>query len=268
MSEEKKETNQEVKKETNEAKSEPSKIGCFGVFIWFVGLILLLIGITQMFQFAVLNFIGGLINLIAGFLMLPPTRKTVENKLNIKLSNGASCVAVFIMFVVGIAIMPKPEIRLTDRTDIEQKETIKTENDVITEEKDLTKQAELEKQNQKEEAEEQAKKEAEEKANNVPAEYKSALKKAGSYANIMHMSKQGVYDQLVSDYGGQFSAEAAQYAIDNVEADWNANALAKAKDYQDIMSMSPAAIHDQLTSQYGGQFTQTEADYAIDHLND
>jgi hypothetical protein len=80
------------------------------------------------------------------------------------------------------------------------------------------------------------------------------------------MSKQGVYGQLVSEYGEQFSADAAQYAIDNVQADWNANALAKAKTYQDTMSMSPAAIHDQLTSEYGEKFTQAEADYAIQHL--
>ena len=103
---------------------------------------------------------------------------------------------------------------------------------------------------------------------NAPAEYKSALNQATSYANTMHMSKQGVYDQLVSEYGGQFSAAAAQYAIDNVTADWNANALAKAKDYQNSMHLSPAAVHDQLTSEYGEKFTQAEADYAIAHLND
>ncbi len=102
----------------------------------------------------------------------------------------------------------------------------------------------------------------------VPAEYKSALNQAGSYANTMHMSKQGVYDQLVSEYGGKFTAPAAQYAIDNVKADWNANALAKAKDYQKTMSLSPTAIHDQLTSAAGEKFTQAEADYAIQHLND
>jgi len=102
----------------------------------------------------------------------------------------------------------------------------------------------------------------------VPAEYKSALSQAGSYSKTIHMSKQGVYDQLVSEYGGKFSAPAAQYAIDNVKADWNANALAKAKDYQKTLSLSPSAIHDQLTSASGEKFTQAEADYAIQHLND
>jgi hypothetical protein len=102
----------------------------------------------------------------------------------------------------------------------------------------------------------------------VPKENKSALAQADSYANTMSMSKQGVYDQLVSEYGGKFSKEAAQYAIDNVKADWNANALKKAISYQDTMHLSPEAIRDQLTSDYGEKFTSTEADYAIQHLND
>jgi hypothetical protein len=106
------------------------------------------------------------------------------------------------------------------------------------------------------------------KQSNVPTEYKSALNKATTYANTMYMSKKGVYNQLVSDYGEKFSPEAAQYAIDNVKADWNANALAKAKTYQDTMSMSSASIRNQLISDYGENFTEAEADYAIQHLND
>jgi hypothetical protein len=100
----------------------------------------------------------------------------------------------------------------------------------------------------------------------VPKEYTSALKSADSYANRMNMSKQAVYDQLVSEFGGQFTPEAAQYAIDNVEADWNENALVSARQYQDRLNMSPAAIRDQLTSSYGGQFTEAEADYAMANL--
>lgn len=102
----------------------------------------------------------------------------------------------------------------------------------------------------------------------VPIEYQNALVKANQYSDMMHMSKQGIYDQLVSEYGEQFSPEAAQWAIDHMTADWNANALQKAKDYQDMMAMSPAAIYDQLTSEYGEKFTPEEAQYAIDHLND
>lgn len=100
----------------------------------------------------------------------------------------------------------------------------------------------------------------------VPTEYKSALKKAQSYSDTMHMSKAGLYDQLTSEYGEKFSAEAAQYAIDNVNADWKNNALKKAESYQETMSMSPAAIYDQLISDYGEKFTAEEAQFAVDNL--
>lgn len=99
-------------------------------------------------------------------------------------------------------------------------------------------------------------------------EQKNALKKAESYAETMHMSKQRIYDQLTSEYGEGFDAEAAQYAIDNLEWDWNANALAKAKSYRDTMNMSKNRIYEQLISEYGEKFTAEEAQYAIDHLDD
>ncbi|WP_408581973.1 Ltp family lipoprotein [Enterococcus avium] len=123
---------------------------------------------------------------------------------------------------------------------------------------------------QKKAADEAAKKQAEEQKTreaSIPTEYKSALRKAESYSSSMHMSRAGIYDQLTSDYGEQFAPEAAQYAIDNLKADYNANALEKAKSYQDNMAMSPEAIRDQLTSDAGEKFTPEEADYAVQHLN-
>ena len=107
----------------------------------------------------------------------------------------------------------------------------------------------------------------EEKVEEVPKEYKSALRKAKVYSDTMSMSKAGLYDQLTSEYGEKFSAEAAQYAIDNLEADYNENALKKAQTYQETMAMSPSAIYDQLISEYGEKFTPEEAQYAIDNLD-
>ncbi len=101
----------------------------------------------------------------------------------------------------------------------------------------------------------------------VPTEYKSALKKAISYSEMMYMSKAAIYNQLTSEYGEQFTEEAAQYAMDNIEVDWNANALAKAKDYSDSMYMSKEGIYDQLVSEYGEQFTEEEARYAVENLD-
>ena len=83
----------------------------------------------------------------------------------------------------------------------------------------------------------------------------------------MHMSKAGIYEQLTSEYGEKFTKEAAQYAIDNLKADYKKNALETAKNYQESMAMSPSAIHDQLTSEHGEKFTKEEADYAIANLD-
>lgn len=103
-------------------------------------------------------------------------------------------------------------------------------------------------------------------ADDVSQEFKNALKKGQSYADTMSMSKQGVYNQLTSEYGEGFPSEAAQYAIDNLNVDWNSNALKKAKTYYEGMSMSKDGVYDQLVSDYGEQFTAEEAQYAIDNL--
>lgn len=119
-------------------------------------------------------------------------------------------------------------------------------------------------------AEDEKKAEPEEKAQteSVPREYRAALSKAETYSEMMHMSRQGIYDQLVSEYGEGFPPEAAQYAVDNLKADYNQNALEKARTYAEMMDMSDSAIYDQLISEYGEQFTPEEAEYAIAHLND
>lgn len=102
----------------------------------------------------------------------------------------------------------------------------------------------------------------------VPKEYRNALHKAENYSKMMHMSKQRIYDQLTSESGEKFTAEQAQYAIDNIKGDYLEAALKSAKNYQETMNMSKDAIYDQLTSEYGEKFTAEEAQYAIDNLDE
>ena len=102
----------------------------------------------------------------------------------------------------------------------------------------------------------------------VPKEYRNALRSAETYSDMMHMSKARIYDQLTSENGEKFTAEEAQYAIDNIKGDYLEAALKSAKNYQETMSMSKDAIYDQLVSDYGEKFTAEEAQYAIDNLDD
>ncbi|MGK0577457.1 Ltp family lipoprotein [Macrococcus capreoli] len=100
------------------------------------------------------------------------------------------------------------------------------------------------------------------KAPNSEAE--KALNKAKTYSDMMLMSKKGIYNQLTSE-ADKFKDEDAQWAVDNLKADYKKNAAAKAKDYSEQQSMSKDAIKQQLTSQ-AEAFTEEEATYAISQL--
>ncbi len=45
----------------------------------------------------------------------------------------------------------------------------------------------------------------------------NALEKAKSYLEYSDMSDEELFDQLTSEYGEQFTAEEAQYAIDHLD---------------------------------------------------
>ena len=103
-------------------------------------------------------------------------------------------------------------------------------------------------------------------SNDSNSEYSAALGKAKSYNSLFHMSKKRMYSQLTSDFD-KFSNDAAQYAVDHLEADYKYNALFNAKNYRKLFNMSKSGLFNQLTSYIDG-FTEEEAQYAIDHLDD
>ena len=92
--------------------------------------------------------------------------------------------------------------------------------------------------------------------------HQAALAQAQDYSELLYMSKQGIYDRLTSV--DKFTSEAAQYAVDHLKADYNANALAEAKHYQKRMHMSKRGIYDELTRE--DKFTPEAAHYAVDNL--
>ncbi|WP_338231604.1 Ltp family lipoprotein [Companilactobacillus muriivasis] len=97
----------------------------------------------------------------------------------------------------------------------------------------------------------------------VTSEEKAGLRRAVDYSDTMHLSKQGIYEQLIYD---GFSTETSQYVIDNMVGDWNHNALMRAKFYRSNVNESDSDIYNQLTSSADG-FTPDQANYAIQHLN-
>ncbi|WP_345800534.1 Ltp family lipoprotein [Microbacterium sp. AZCO] len=94
-------------------------------------------------------------------------------------------------------------------------------------------------------------------------EQQNALKAASNYIDIMAFSRQGLIDQLSSEYGSGFPVDVATWAADTVGADWNAEAAEAAKNYLDTMAFSRDGLYEQLTSSYGSQFTPDQANYAL-----
>lgn len=96
--------------------------------------------------------------------------------------------------------------------------------------------------------------------------YAYALENAEIYSERLHMSEAGIYNQLTGDFisGDQFTEEEARYAMEHLNADWNANALAAAQDYSDTMYKSKAWIYGQLVDEL---FTEEQIRYAMDHVD-
>jgi hypothetical protein len=99
----------------------------------------------------------------------------------------------------------------------------------------------------------------------MTASQENAVKEARSYLDTMAFSRQGLIDQLSSEYGSQFPLVDAQFAVayleKNSEVDWNTQAVKSAKEYLDSQSFSCNGLIDQLSSEYGSKFTDSQAKY-------
>ncbi|RBP99985.1 Ltp family lipoprotein [Bifidobacterium xylocopae] len=98
----------------------------------------------------------------------------------------------------------------------------------------------------------------------LPASYKEAAVKAQQYVDSMHLSEEGIRDQLTGKRD-HYSQWAAQYAIEHVTADYPANALIIAKDLQGQGVQDPEAMMKRLTSSKY-KFTPADAEYALRQL--
>lgn len=92
-------------------------------------------------------------------------------------------------------------------------------------------------------------------------ELTNARRAAQDYLDFMAFSRQGLIDQLSSEYGDQYPVEVATAAVDSLNVDWNAEAVEAAEGYLDFQAFSYAGLVDQLSSEYGDQFTREQAEH-------
>ena len=90
---------------------------------------------------------------------------------------------------------------------------------------------------------------------------RNAIEEARQYLDTSAFSRQGLIDQLSSQYGSGYSVEDATVAVDSLGVDWNAQAAQSAKDYLSMSPFSCNALIEQLSSAYGEKFSVDQATY-------
>jgi hypothetical protein len=96
---------------------------------------------------------------------------------------------------------------------------------------------------------------------NLTAAQRNAVRSANQYLEMSGFSRQGLIDQLSSEYGEQFSVADATAAVDNLNVDWNAQAARSAASYLEMSGFSCKGLIEQLSSTNGEKFTVEQATY-------
>lgn len=90
---------------------------------------------------------------------------------------------------------------------------------------------------------------------------KNAIRAAKQYLNFKGFSRDGLIDQLSSQFGNGFDVADATVAVDSLNIDWNEQAAKSAKAYLDLMGFSCSGLIQQLSSSAADKFTESQAIY-------
>lgn len=102
-------------------------------------------------------------------------------------------------------------------------------------------------------------------SSSLTAAQRNAVRTANSYLKLKGFSRQGLIDQLSSEYGDRFSVADATVAVDSLDIDWNTQAGRAAASYLKLKGFSCQGLIDQLSSQYGDKYTVQQATYGANH---
>lgn len=203
--------------------------------------------------FGVIGILAFLIGLVILFINL--VKKKSKKQPLISLIVG------FLLFIIGVAIPSNSDAKESKKstTSVSTTETKKEETKV-------TSQSSTKKPKPSSKVLTAQEKAIDGLTGNSLAQTKTAI----SYLYTGHMSKQGLYDQLTSEYGSQMTVDEANNAINRIDplVNWNNLAILSAKSYRETGNLTGQALIDQLTSEYGSRFTPEQAQYGVLHIDD
>ena len=98
---------------------------------------------------------------------------------------------------------------------------------------------------------------------NLTAAQRNAVRSANSYLQLSGFSRQGLIDQLSSEFGDSYSVGDATVAVNSLSTDWNAQAARSAVSYLALSGFSCQGLIDQLSSEFGDKYTVEQATYGV-----
>lgn len=101
-------------------------------------------------------------------------------------------------------------------------------------------------------------------ADSLTGPQKNAVRSAKSYLSMQGFSRDGLIEQLSSEYGEGYSVSDATIAVDSLNVDWNKNAVKSAKQYLNMQGFSCKGLIEQLSSDAGDKYTESQATYGAE----
>lgn len=98
-------------------------------------------------------------------------------------------------------------------------------------------------------------------ADSLTGPQKNAVRSAKQYISMQGFSRDGLIQQLSSDYGEGYRVTDATVAVDSLNIDWNTQAVRSAKQYLNMQGFSCKGLIQQLSSSAGEKYTVSQATY-------
>lgn len=98
-------------------------------------------------------------------------------------------------------------------------------------------------------------------ADGLTGPQKNAVRSAKNYLSFQGFSRDGLINQLSSEYGDSYSVADATAAVNTLNVDWREQAVRSAKNYLSMQGFSCNSLIDQLSSPYGDKYTIEQATY-------
>lgn len=92
----------------------------------------------------------------------------------------------------------------------------------------------------------------------------NAVRSANSYLEFKGFVRNGLIDQLSSQYADDYEVEDATIAVDSLTVDWDAQAVRAAETYLEFKGFSCRGLIQQLSSEYGDKFTESQAKFGAE----